>query len=72
LEHIQVSGRRAGRGIEDIESNRLGHEWNSRVRCQNINAALSVVANSTLVLSAGYAYAHEAVRDAKWGLTVLY
>ena len=65
LEHIQVSGRRAGRGIEDIELNRLGHERNIRVRCQNINAALSVVATSDLVVSAGYAYAHEAVRDAK-------
>jgi DNA-binding transcriptional LysR family regulator len=65
LEHIQVSGRRAGRGIEDIELNRLGHERNIRLRCQNVNAALLVVASSDLVMSAGYAYAREAVRDAK-------
>jgi DNA-binding transcriptional LysR family regulator len=65
LEHVQVSGRRAGRGIEDIELNRLGHERNIRLRCQNISAALAVVANSDLVVSAGYAYAREAVRDAK-------
>jgi DNA-binding transcriptional LysR family regulator len=65
LEHIQVSGRRAGRGIEDIELNRLGHERNIRLRCQNINAALSVVAGSDLAVSAGYAYAREAVRAAK-------
>jgi DNA-binding transcriptional LysR family regulator len=65
LEHIQVSGRRAGRGVEDVELNRLGHERKIRLRCQNINAALSVVARSDLVVSTGYDYAREAVRDAK-------
>ncbi|NKI19330.1 LysR family transcriptional regulator [Spongiibacter sp. KMU-166] len=65
LDHIQISGRRAGRGVEDVELHRLGKERNIRLRSQNIHAAIAAASRSDLVLTAGYAYAREAERDAK-------
>lgn len=65
LEHIQISGRRAGPGVEDVELNRLGKERSIRMRCQNNGAAITVATHTDLVLTTSYAYAKEAENNDK-------
>lgn len=51
LDHILVSSRRRGVGIEDVALQRLGHQRRVRLRCQQYFAACRVVAESDLVLT---------------------
>lgn len=50
-EHILVSSRRAGPGLEDIELNRLGLQRRIRLRCQHYFAACQVVSQTDLILT---------------------
>ncbi len=50
-EHILVSSRRSGPGLEDIELSRLGLQRRVRLRCQHYFAACRVVNQSNLVLT---------------------
>lgn len=51
LDHILVSSRRRGVGIEDVALQRLGHQRRVRLRCQQYFAACRVVAQTDLVLT---------------------
>ncbi|MFO1321365.1 MAG: LysR family transcriptional regulator [Burkholderiales bacterium] len=51
LDHILVSSRRRGVGIEDVALQRLGHQRRVRLRCQQYFAACRVVAETDLVLT---------------------
>lgn len=50
-EHVLVSSRRAGPGLEDIELSRLGLQRHVRLRCQHYFAACMVVSQGDLVLT---------------------
>jgi DNA-binding transcriptional LysR family regulator len=50
-EHILVSSRRSGPGLEDIELSRLGLQRRIRLRCQHYFAACQVVSQTDLILT---------------------
>ena len=56
-QHILVSSRSEGPGIEDFELSRLGVQRNIRLRCQHYYAACRVVENSNLLLTMPETYA---------------
>lgn len=56
-EHILVSSRRQGGGIEDLELARLGLERRVRLRCQHYFAACRVAAESDLIVTMPERYA---------------
>ena len=62
-EHILVSSRRSGPGLEDIELHRLGVERRVRLRCQHYFAACRVVSLTDLVLTMPESYARIANRQ---------
>lgn len=51
LDHILVSARRRGMGLEDAALSRLGHQRTIRMRCQQYFAACRVVSRTDLVLT---------------------
>jgi DNA-binding transcriptional LysR family regulator len=56
-QHIQVSSRRQGPGIEDMALRPLGRSRNVRLRCQSHAAACRVAAQTDLVATIPAAYA---------------
>ncbi|MDE0853845.1 MAG: LysR substrate-binding domain-containing protein, partial [Nevskia sp.] len=56
-DHILVSSRRAGPGLEDVELSRHGHQRRIRLRCQHYFAACSVVSRTDLILTMPETYA---------------
>ena len=50
-QHVLVSSRREGPGMEDFGLSRLGYRRNIRLRCQHHMAALSTVMGSDLLLT---------------------
>ncbi len=56
-EHILVSSRRRGPGLEDFELSRLGLQRRVRLRCQHYFAACRVVSQTELVLTMPERYA---------------
>ncbi len=56
-DHILVSSRRGGPGLEDVELNRLGLERRIRLRCQHYFAATRVVSHSDMILTMPERYA---------------
>lgn len=56
-DHILVSSRRTGPGLEDVELSRHGHQRRIRLRCQHYFAACSVVSRTDLVLTMPETYA---------------
>ena len=50
-QHVLVSSRREGPGMEDFGLSRLGYRRNIRLRCQHHMAALSAVMGSDLLLT---------------------
>lgn len=50
-EHVLVSSRRSGPGLEDIELSRLGLQRRVRLRCQHYFAACQVVSQTDLILT---------------------
>ena len=57
LDHVRVSSRRSGLGIEDFELSRLGRNRRVRLRCQHYFAACRVVAQTDLLLTMPERYA---------------
>ncbi len=57
LDHVLVSSRRSGLGIEDLELSRLGRSRRVRLRCQHYFAACRVVAQTDLLLTMPERYA---------------
>ena len=57
LDHVLVSSRRSGLGIEDMELSRLGRNRRVRLRCQHYFAACRVVAQTDLLLTMPERYA---------------
>ncbi|MDC8757064.1 LysR family transcriptional regulator [Janthinobacterium fluminis] len=57
LEHILVSSRRRGPGLEDFELSRMGLQRRVRLRCQHYFAACRVVSQTDLVLAMPERYA---------------
>jgi len=51
LDHVLVSARRRGMGLEDTALSRLGHRRTIRMRCQQYFAACRVVSRTDLVLT---------------------
>lgn len=62
-DHIQVSSRRSGPGLEDVELSRLGVQRRVRLRCQHYFAACRVVSLTDLVLTMPESYARIANRQ---------
>lgn len=58
-QHIMVSSRTEGLGIEDFALSRTGHSRSIRLRCQNYYAACQVVAISDLLLTLPSTYAQQ-------------
>lgn len=56
-DHVLVTSRRRGPGIEDVELGRRGLKRRTRLRCQHYFAACRVVAESDLVLTMPGRYA---------------
>lgn len=56
-DHVLVSSRRSGPGLEDMELSRLGLHRRVRLRCQHYFAACRVVAHSDLLLTMPEGYA---------------
>lgn len=56
-QHVLVSSRAEGPGIEDFELSRLGVRRNIRLRCQHYYAACRVVENTNLLLTMPETYA---------------
>jgi DNA-binding transcriptional LysR family regulator len=56
-EHILVSSRRSGPGLEDVELSRLGVQRRVRLRCQHYFAACRVVSQTDFVLTMPERYA---------------
>ncbi len=59
-EHILVSSRRSGPGLEDVELSRLGVQRKVRLRCQHYFAACRVVSLTDFVLTMPERYARVA------------
>ena len=51
LNHILVSSRTSGPGLEDFELGRLGLQRKISLRCQHLLSACRVVVNSDLILT---------------------
>lgn len=62
-DHILVSSRRSGLGLEDVELSRLGVQRRVRLRCQHYFAACRVVSLTDLVLTMPESYARIANRQ---------
>ncbi len=60
LEHILVSSRRSGPGLEDVELSRLGLQRRVRLRCQHYFAACRVVSQTDFILTMPERYARVA------------
>ncbi len=56
-DHILVSSRRSGLGLEDVELSRQGLQRRIRLRCQHYFAACSVVSQTDLILTMPETYA---------------
>ncbi|MCL1479465.1 MULTISPECIES: LysR family transcriptional regulator [unclassified Marinobacter] len=56
-QHVLVSSRATGSGVEDFELSRLGLQRDIRLRCQHYFAACRVVANTELLLTMPASYA---------------
>ena len=59
-EHILVSSRRSGPGLEDVELSRLGVQRRVRLRCQHYFAACRVISQTDFVLTMPERYARVA------------
>lgn len=57
LQHVLVSARTSGPGLEDIELARLGHNRHVRLRCQHYFAGCRVVSQTDMVLTMTEHYA---------------
>lgn len=57
-DHIQVSSRRRGPGLEDMELARLGVSRRIRLRCQHQGTACRVVSRTNLLATMPQRYAH--------------
>jgi len=68
-EHVQVSSRRAGQSLEDVELSRLGLQRRVRLRCQHYFAACRVVSQTDLILTMPESYAH--IANAQFGNRIL-
>ena len=55
-DHVMVTSRRQGPGLEDVELSKRGLSRRIRLRCLNYLAALRVVATSDLVVTMGERY----------------
>lgn len=62
-DHVQVSSRRAGPSLEDVELSRLGLQRHVRLRCQHYFAACRVVSQTDLLLTMPESYARIANRQ---------
>jgi DNA-binding transcriptional LysR family regulator len=62
-DHVLVSSRRSGPGLEDVELSRQGLSRRIRLRCQHYFAACRVVAQTDLVLTMPENYARIANRQ---------
>jgi DNA-binding transcriptional LysR family regulator len=62
-EHVLVSSRRKGPGLEDMELSRLGLRRRVRLRCQHYFAACRVVSQTDLILTMPERYAQVANRQ---------
>jgi DNA-binding transcriptional LysR family regulator len=51
LEHIQVSSRRVGQGIEDMALRRLGLNRRVRLRCQHYGAACKIASRTDILMT---------------------
>jgi DNA-binding transcriptional LysR family regulator len=58
LEHIQVSSRRSGPSLEDVELRRRGLQRRVRMRCQHYYTACTVVSQTDLLLTMPERYGH--------------
>lgn len=56
-QHVLVSARTAGPGLEDIELARLGHSRHVRLRCQHYFAGCRVVSQTDMILTMTEHYA---------------
>jgi DNA-binding transcriptional LysR family regulator len=56
-DHVLVSSRRSGPGLEDVELSRLGLQRRVRLRCQHYFAACRVVSQTDLILTMPERYA---------------
>lgn len=61
-DHILVSSRRSGPGLEDVELSRLGVQRRVRLRCQHYFAACAVVSQTDFLLTMPERYARVANR----------
>ncbi|NNM52655.1 MAG: LysR family transcriptional regulator [Pseudomonadales bacterium] len=61
--HILVSSRRQGLGLEDLELQRLGLSRHIALRCQHYYAACQVVAQTNLLLTMPQSYARLLIKD---------
>ncbi|MGH8454215.1 MAG: LysR family transcriptional regulator [Nevskiales bacterium] len=68
-EHVLVSSRRSGPGLEDVELSRLGLQRRIRLRCQHYFAACQVVSQTELVLT--MPERHARVTNAPFGNQIL-
>lgn len=59
LEHIQVSSRRRGPGLEDFELSRVGESRRIRLRCQHYGTASRTVSLSDLIATMPERYARQ-------------
>jgi DNA-binding transcriptional LysR family regulator len=59
-DHILVSSRRSGPGLEDVELSRIGVQRNVRLRCQHYFAACRVVSQTNFLLTMPERYARVA------------
>lgn len=57
LDHILVSSRRSGPGLEDVELSRRGLQRRIRLRCQHYFSACRVVSQTDLILTMPESYA---------------
>jgi DNA-binding transcriptional LysR family regulator len=62
-QHVMVTARRRGPGLEDIELGQHGLRRHVRLRCRNFLAAFEVVAGTDLVLTMAERYAGLLARD---------
>ena len=59
-DHVLVSSRRSGPGLEDVELSRLGVQRRIRLRCQHYFAACRVVSQTNFILTMPERYARVA------------
>jgi DNA-binding transcriptional LysR family regulator len=57
-DHVMVTSRRKGPGLEDVELSKRGLQRRVRLRCRNYLAALGTVAETDLVLTMAERYAN--------------